>query len=146
MPNLHGYDPDESYTGFGNIPAGWYNAAITESKEVENKSGKGCHLALTFTILDGPQKNKKIWDRLNLQNPSEQTVRISRSQLKRICVACGDIRPTDSVELHNIPMAIYIDRDPKNEDFDRITKYQARGAPEATVPPDDAPTNAPWKK
>lgn len=144
MPSLHGYDPTEEYTGFGNIPAGAYNAIITESKEVKNKKTPGTHLALTFSILDGPQKNRKVWTRLNLQNESQQTVRISRSELKNICTACGGIRPTDSVQLHNIPMVIHVKTD--DNGFDRIKKYESRGGATvdaATVePPEPATTVA----
>lgn len=158
MPSLHGYDPNEEYSGFGNIPAGPYNAIITESKEVKNKKTPGTHLALTFTILDGPMKNRKVWTRLNLQNNNEQTVRISRSELKNICTACGGIRPTDSVQLHNIPMVIHVKSD--DNGFDRIKKYESRAAmptpaevsqPEAAVtvasePPKTASLSPPWKK
>lgn len=158
MPSLHGYDPNEEYTGFGSIPEGPYNAIITESKEVKNKKTEGTHPALTFTIIDGPMKNRKIWTRLNLQNPSQQTVRISRSELKNICTACGGIRPTDSVQLHNIPMVIHVKTD---GDWDRIKKYESRGgtamAPAKVEPPEIATTVAsepvqsaslspPWKK
>lgn len=159
MPSLHGYNPDEKYTGFGNIPEGAYNAIITDSKEVKNKKTPGTHLALMFTILDGPMKNRKVWARLNLQNDNEQTVRISRSELKNICTACGGIRPTDSVQLHNIPMVIHVTRD---GNFDKIRKYESRPAmptPAEVSQPEPAVTMAsssepaktaslapPWKK
>jgi hypothetical protein len=150
MPNLHGYNPDDDYKGFGVIPAGAYDAVITDSKEKQNsptsKDPNGSHLFLTFEIISGPQKGRKAFSNLNLNNANEQAVRISRAELKQICVACGGVRPTDSVELHNIPIVIHIEQDSNNRDV--IKKYESSGPTAATVPSTaEAEDNTPpWKK
>jgi hypothetical protein len=39
--------------------------------------------------LDGPAKNRKLWDRINVQNPSQECTRIGLSQLSALGIACG---------------------------------------------------------
>lgn len=151
MAKLHGYDPDESYTGFGNIPEGPYNAIISKSEEKNNspksKDPSGSHLSMTFDIIDGPMKGRKLWINLNLNNKNEQAVRISRSELNQICKACGNLRPSDSVELHNIPLVIHVTKDDNSRD--KIKKYEACGNKEALDPATvggAAGSEPPWKK
>ena len=146
MAELHGFDGNQDYGGFI-IPEGPYNAAITESEELQNSKKTGSYLKLVFTILEGPHKDRSIWLNLNLDNPSEQAVRISRSVLKQICVACGGVVPTDSTDLHDIPMVINVDKEQRNDNGqwkNTITGYVSRmNAPAETVGAEDT---APWKK
>jgi hypothetical protein len=108
MANLQGFDantvsPD---TGFDPVPAGKYKAAVVDSKMKPTKDGRGSYLELVFQILEGEYKDRKVWARLNLENPSKQAVDIARSQLSAICHAVGVMVPQDSVALHNIPLII----------------------------------------
>ena len=77
---------------FDPIPAGKYLAAIIESNMKPTKSGKGQYLELTFQILEGDFKGRKVWARLNLDNPSAQTVKIARGELSAISRAVSDPR------------------------------------------------------
>lgn len=145
MPELHGFDGGKNYDGFL-IPEGPYNAAITESEEHENSKKTGTYLKLVFTILDGPHKGQSIWLNLNLNNPSEQAVRISRSVLKQICTACGGIKPTDSTDLHDVPMVITVDKEQRSDNGqwkNMITRFASRMNPPAEKV--GAEEQAPWK-
>jgi hypothetical protein len=145
MAGLHEFDAEKNYEGFV-IPVGSYNAAITDSSEHQNSKKTGTYLKMVFTILDGPQKDQSIWLNLNLNNPSEQAVRISRSTLKQICVACGGIKPTDSRDLHDIPMTIHVDTEQRSDNGqlkNTITRFASRmEAPAEKVGADE---KAPWK-
>ena len=98
-------DPQEEFKA---IPAGEYVAAIVKSEMKPTKKGNGSFLELTFQILDGPHKNRKIWERLNLDNPNADAVKIAKSQLSAICRAVNCMTPQDSSQLHDSPMVIKV--------------------------------------
>ena len=93
---------------FEHIPAGRYNAEITDSDMLDNSRGTGEYLKLEFTILDGEYAGRKLWAQLNLNNPSTQAVEIAQRELSAICHAVGKLRVQDSVQLHNIPLEINV--------------------------------------
>ena len=83
MANMNGFnannvDPD---VGFDPLPASKYKVAITASEMKPTKNKKGSYLELEFTVLEGDCKDRKVWARLNLANPSEKAVQIARAQL-----------------------------------------------------------------
>jgi len=43
---------------------------ITASEMKTNKAGTGRFLELAFTIIEGEFKNRQLWARLNLENPT----------------------------------------------------------------------------
>ena len=53
----------EPSTGYDPIPAGKYQAVITESEMKPTKTGNGQYLQLEFEIIEGEYKNRKVWDR-----------------------------------------------------------------------------------
>lgn len=110
MASLNGFNATEvdPTTSFEPVPAGKYLAAITDSEMKPTKSGGGSYLHLTFTILDGEQKGRVLWARLNLVNPNATAVKIARGELSAICRAVGVLQPRDSTELHNLPLLITV--------------------------------------
>lgn len=122
MANLNGFDARQvdPAADFEPIPAGKYLATITESELKPTKNGSGQYLQLTFQILDGPCKNRYVWARLNLTNSNPTTVQIARAELSAICRAVGVLTPRDSVELHNLPLAIRVGQK-KRDDTGEIT-------------------------
>ena len=90
------------------IPAGKYNAMITASEMKATKSGNGRYLELTFDIIDGPHRGRKVWARLNLDNPNPTAVEIAKGELSAICRAVNVPRPGQSERLHNLPLAITV--------------------------------------
>lgn len=90
------------------VKPGWYIAQIVESDMRTNKQGTGSYLALTFQILEGEGKGRKIFTNLNIHNQSELAVRIAQEQLSAICHATGVIQVQDSVQLHTIPLMIKV--------------------------------------
>ena len=79
----------EPNSGFTLMPAGKYLAVITEDEMKDTKSGDGRYLSLTFEVLDGKFKGRKLWARLNLENKNAQAVQIARGDLSAICRAVG---------------------------------------------------------
>ncbi len=143
------------------IPDGSYSVVITESEIKSTKSGTGSYLQLTFEVIDGNYKGRHLWVRLNLDNPNATAVQIARQELSAICRAVDVMRPQDSEDLHNIPLAVDVrskKRSDSNEFTNVIKSYrkdaEGPGAVSTfiTAPAPVAPvvttvgSSAPWKR
>jgi hypothetical protein len=98
------------------LPPGRYVAQIVQSEMRPTKAGNGQYLWLEMDILDGPHQGRKLWDQLNLVNPSQQTVEIAQRTLSAICHAIGQLQVTDSEQLHFRPMQITLAVEPDSRD------------------------------
>lgn len=132
MPTLSGFDATQvdPLSSFEPLPNGRYVAAITSSEFKPTKNGNGQYLELTFEVLEGDHKGRKLWAWLNLKNPSDEAVRIAEQELSAICHATGVMRPGDSVELHDIPLVIDVrvtKRNDTGEMTNEIKGYDKRG-------------------
>jgi len=149
MVSLNGFNAAdvEPSKAFDALPAGEYTAIITESAMNPTKAGTGEYLKLTFEIVDGEHKGRKLWENLNLDNPSKQAVEIAKANLSAICRAIGVLNPGDSTSLHNLPLTVVV-RQEKDKDSseirNRIKGYKAREARAAA--PVAAGGPAPWKQ
>lgn len=110
------------------LPRGRYTAMITASEEKQTKSGNGAYLQLEFTVLDGPHANRKVWARLNLDNPNQTAVEIARRELAAIYQALGITAAADSSELHDKPLQIEVAIEVKDgNENNRIKAYMSVG-------------------
>jgi len=129
------------------VPAGKYVAMITESEMKPTKAGTGNYLQLTFEILEGDFKGRLLWARLNLDNPNAQAVAIARAELSAVCRAVGVLTPTDSVQLHNLPLVISVrckKRSDSDEMSNEINGYAKKEAGNAGAQATDH--SPPWKR
>jgi len=148
---------DLGQDSFAPIPAGNYVAQIINSEIKENRNG-GRRLSVTFEIVDGDYSGRLIFENLNLWHDNQDTVRIAKQQLARICNAIGLTHVGDSSELHNRPMAIRVGiREDKTGQYDpqnNIKAYSAiaggtapqRAAPAAAPKAAPASSAAPWAR
>ena len=152
MANLNNFNANEvePNVGFEPVPAGKYVAMITASEIKPTKKGDGSYLELELTILEGQYKDRKVWDRLCRNHPSEKVVEIANKNLSSICRAVGVMQPKDSCDLHNIPMCITVKckkRDDNGEIANEVRVYakkeSAAGKPQQASPTDNTP---PWKR
>jgi len=151
MPNLNGFDANnvEPVPSFDPIPAGQYLAMIVASEEKTSSKGNQ-FLSLELEVLDGQYKGRKLWVNLNLSHPNPETVKFARVELASICKAIGVLKPTDSVQLHNLPMLITVkcvNRKDTGELQNRIKSYAPKAA--AQGQPQQAPagsTTPPWRR
>jgi len=149
MPTLSGFDATQvdPLSSFEPLPNGRYVAAITGSEFKPTKNGNGQYLELTFEVLEGDHKGRKLWARLNLKNPSAEAVRIAEQELSAICHATGVMRPGDSVELHDIPLALdvrVVKRNDTGEMTNEIKGYDKRGHEEQRA--QSAESTPPWSR
>ena len=129
MASLAGFDASQvpEQQEFAALPEGQYVVIATASEMKPTKAGTGQFLQFTFEVLDGPQKGRKLWARLNLMNPNQTAVDIAQRELGAICRAVGVIKPSDSSELHNKPMLITVavEIDDRKRESNTIKKYDA---------------------
>jgi hypothetical protein len=121
--------------GFPLVPPGKYIAHITTSDMRPTKDGTGQYLYLELEILDGPEAGKKLFERLNLINGNETTVRIAQQSLSQICHAVGVMSVSDSEQLHARRMLVDVRTEQGKgayRDSNRIVSY---AAPSGTAAP-----------
>ena len=146
MANLGNFDASqvEPAVGFDPLPAGQYLAIITENEMNDTKARDGKYLELTFEVVDGQDKGRKLWARLNLQNKSKTAAKIARGELSAICRAVNVLRPADSAQIHNLSLSISV-RCKKRPDTGEITKYEAKDAI-LGVPQQATDNTPPWQR
>ena len=149
MANLGNFNAsDVEPASFEPLPAGKYVACIIESEMRATKSGTGQYLYLTFQVLDGEYKGRKVWARLNLKNPNPQAEQIARGQLSAICRAVGVLVPEYSLELHNLPLTITVKcvtRQDTGEVGNEVKGFSRKDAAPAPTQP-AAPSTPPWRR
>jgi hypothetical protein len=114
----------------GPVPAGTYLAQCIDSDVQPLKSGNGTGLKLTFEIIDGQYKGRRIWENLNIQHSNDDTQRIAQSQLSALCHAVNVIKLQDTAALHHKPVTIkVVVREAKGEyqASNNITGYESAG-------------------
>lgn len=158
MADLRGFDAQtvEPNDSFDPIPNGDYLCIITTSEMKPTKAGDGAYLELELQVIEGPYQGRKLWDRLNLNNANETTVKIAKGTLSAICRAVGVLQPTDSCELHDLPLVAKVacrKRDDTEELTNVIKSYKKRDAVAAVPASSPAPAKAaatsstpPWKR
>ena len=83
------YDEPATKSSFDPLPPGDYTAIVAESDMKDTKAGTGKYIELSIHIVEGPHEGRRLWERLNVYNPSEQAERIARSQLNNLSNAVG---------------------------------------------------------
>ena len=148
--NATNFEPRKEYDL---IPEGWYLAQIDASETKPTKAGTGHYLELTFVLLDGEHKERRVWDRLNLDNPNQTAVAIAQESLSAICHAVGVLTPKNPEELHDRPMQIKVGVQPAKGSYSAsniVMGYRAtdagqtgaspaKAAPKLSEPSDDLP-------
>lgn len=133
---------------FDPVPPGKYVAIITESQMKPTKSGSGSYLEIVFQIVDGQYKGRKLWARLNLDNPNQTTAKIAQAELSAICRATGVMTPKDSLELHNLPIQVTVrcrKRDDTGEVVNEVRGFAKKEA--AAGQPQQQNNNVPpWQR
>lgn len=160
MANLSGFNAAEvEPVSFEALPNGWYKVIATESEMKQTQAGTGSYLQVKFVITEGEYKNRVLFARFNLNNPSPEAVKIGRGQLSAFCHAVNVLSPNDSCELHNLPLLVRVactkskmnDGEMTNEIKDFKAKDYKPGSSVAASPSGAAPVQqaaqpAPWKK
>ncbi len=74
------------------VPDGSYNVSIDKAEVTDTRTG-GKMIEVQFSILDAGQKNRKIFNRYNIENANPQAVQIGLGQLRGMMKAFGHPNP-----------------------------------------------------
>ncbi len=135
------------------LPSDWYIAQIVASEAKTPRSGQGQMLNVTFEIIDGDHRGRKIWNNYCIIHPNAKTQEIARSNLAALSHACGVPQPGCSEQLHHIPVKIKVKvKKDKNDEWanevtgyasiERVTKTPPSAGQAATTPQNDS--TPPW--
>lgn len=112
------------YSGSDGLPPGKHPVIISASefRPTKDSSPSDPRMMLVFTLeaIGGPAKGGKQTDRLNIQNPNQQTVNIAMSQLAAYCAVTRRQGFNDTSELHNIPFMIEVGPQKNNADYTEV--------------------------
>ena len=119
MAELNFDSNDVEPTGnFEPLPIGEFLVVISASEMKTTKNGKGKYLQLTYDVIsEGEYKGRKVFDRLNLVNETEQAQEIAQRSLSAICRCVGVLHPKNSEELHDKPMVIKVGIRPASGEY-----------------------------
>ena len=141
---------------FDPIPNGEYPAVIIASEEKPTKAGTGSYLNLTFEIIEGDYAKRKVWDRLNLNNPNDVAVSIARATLSSLCKAVNVPRLLNTTQLHDLPVLIKVVQKKNDQTGDmgnEIKGYKpinpsngSASAPKPQAAPPQQGSAPPWKR
>lgn len=94
------------------VPKGWYSVVIAATRTKENNARTGSYLELELEIIEGEYKKRRIWDRLNLDNPNQTAVEIAKASLSAICHAVNVLTPQTAEEFCDRPLMALVDIQP----------------------------------
>lgn len=137
--------------GFSLIPKGRYRAIVSKATEKETNSGTGRYVELEITIQGPTHEGRKVWDRLNLENPNPKAVAIARKAMTALCLAVGlpsgFDEPSDLCDkMFEVNIAIEKSKDAAFPDKNKVASYVKPEAAAAPGPPRarEAGEDAPW--
>ena len=108
------------------IPDGQYKMVVSTVTPGVTKAGTGSYLKVDYTIVEGPEANKKVFDLININNPNRQCQDIGRQRLNKLAQACKVLDLTDCVQLLGGSFSGIIDTRPGNDGYDaqnRVKKF-----------------------
>lgn len=138
--------------GFEPIPAGWYNARITEAEVKSTKAGTGSYIKVRYDITGPTHQGRVIYGNINLSNPNQQAEQIGIQQLGSLARAIGLEVISDSDQLINsdvqIKLSIKKDTSGQYNDSNDVKGFKAVDGAMSSMPTASAPTGKtatpPW--
>lgn len=128
------------------IPAGVYPAVVAEVERKPTKNGSGELLEIVFEIIAGEHKGRRVWERLNLWNPSPQAVMIAQQSFARLLRALNlkEVKTSDEILGQILEIRTAVRRWTNEAGEERFTPevrgYQPRHKPSSTT----TETKTPW--
>lgn len=146
----------EPQTSYEPMPADWYKCVIIKTEEKPTKKQNGSYLQLDIEVIEGKFAGRKVFERLNLNNPNSTAVEIAQRALSSICRAIDVPNPQDSDELLDKPLMVKVAVKPADGEYsasNEVKGYDAAGATASApveIPVAAAAANGsatpPWKR
>lgn len=137
---------------FEPIPAGWYNARITEAEVKSTKAGTGSYIKVRYDITGPTHQGRVVYGNINLSNPNQQAEQIGIQQLGSLARAIGLEVISDSDQLINrdvqIKLSIKKDTSGQYNDSNDVKGFKAVAGVMPSMPTASAPkyktATPPW--
>lgn len=125
--NAEAVEPTSAYDV---LPKGKYLCMAIASEMKQTKQKNGEYLQITFEVLDGQGKGRKLFERLNIRNQNKTAEEIAQRQLSALCHAVGVLHLSDSEQLHNLPVVLDVGIEDGRDGYEaqnRIKGYEPAG-------------------
>ena len=135
---------------FSILPPFNYAVKIQSCEVKKTKNGNGHFVAIEMEIIDGSEAGRRVWDNINIENPSEQCQKMGRASFSALCRAFDMVNCTDlSVFIDQYVVAhvkVSVNKNTQEKE-NRVRTYSpakdyvppAAGASQASVTPGPAP-------
>jgi hypothetical protein len=139
--NANSVEPQKD---FEVLPPGKYPVMVEKAEVKQTKKQDGHYIELTLCILDGTAKNRKLWDRINIQNPNATCTEIGLRCLAALAQAIGINAVSNTDQLVGRSCLAHVKvKDEQNEirtysKFDDFQSVQPQSTPYPHTP---APTS-----
>jgi hypothetical protein len=136
-----------SSSDYSIVPDGTYTVVVGKTETKDTKSGTA--LILGYKVLDGEFEGKLVKDFLNIENPSQDAVRISMERLATVAFATGFEKGEieDSDELINLePFSIIVTKEDDGEYKRNRVKAVLTTREVKPVKQEVKKAAAPWRK
>jgi hypothetical protein len=94
---------------FDPLPAGWYNATISQAELKDTKAGGGQYIKLRYDITGPTHQGRVVFGNLNIKNANPKAEEIGRQQLGEVMRAIGLAKVTDTDQLIGGHICIKLD-------------------------------------
>ncbi len=136
MSNVFDYDDSalEPSEIFEAIPAGKYQGILIDcSDKTPSKNGSGFYLKMTFEIISGEFKGRKVFQNYNLWHSKAETQEIARRQIKAMKIAVGLPDAVNPQELFNLPMTMKVKMKPAHDGYETSNEISGFAPKETPV-------------
>ena len=127
------------------LPAGRYDVIVDNAELTPTKAGDGQMVKMTMTVQGPTHKGRKVWDRLNIENPNPKAVEIAQRRLAQIAKALGKQGIGDTDELIGVKLNVTVKVREAANGYEASNDVNGYG-PAAGHPDDFAATPAPKAK
>ena len=90
------------------LPSNWYVAQVTSAEAKTPKSGRGEMLCVTFEIIDGEFRGRKVWGNYCHVHPTPKAQEIARQHISAISHAVGIPNCDNSDHWYQLPLKIKV--------------------------------------
>lgn len=121
---------------FSPLPEGKYQATVVTAELKQTKAGTGQYIDIQWSITGPSHVNRRIFDMLNIKNPSKTAADIGRRQLGELLRVAGIpvIRDTDQLIGVSATITLKIRKQAGYRDSNSVTRYEPISGRPAPMP------------
>jgi hypothetical protein len=135
-PNGFDVDSVEPMKDHSVVPPGKYVVQIERAEMKPNRAATGHFVELVLVILEGEHQKRKMWDRINVSNPSEKCTQMGRAVMSAIGRSLGVSHLQDVSQLLNGILVAHVKvKGEQNEvrTYSSLAKYREEQAKQSVA-------------